>query len=151
VSSNGLLKMSELAERSGVSAGTIKHYLREQLLPEPTRTSRNMAYYDASLIPRVRAIKRLQTSLHLPLAVIRQVLDRLDGDETGSDIALEATIARVLGELAPREVVTRKQLLDSGVQAGELALFRSLGVVTPLPGEDGQFSPETFRAALHPR
>ena len=28
----GLLKMSELAERSGVSAGTIKHYLREGLL-----------------------------------------------------------------------------------------------------------------------
>ena len=27
-----LLKMSELAERSGVSAGTIKHYLREGLL-----------------------------------------------------------------------------------------------------------------------
>jgi threonine aldolase len=23
--------------------------------------------------------------------------------------------------------------------------------ITPLPGEDGQFSPETFRAALHPR
>ena len=33
--SNGLLKMSELADRSGVSSGTIKHYLREGLLPEP--------------------------------------------------------------------------------------------------------------------
>ena len=32
---NGLLKMKELAEASGVSAGTIKHYLREGLLPEP--------------------------------------------------------------------------------------------------------------------
>ena len=41
---DGLLKMSELAEASGVSAGTIKHYLREGLLPEPVRTSRNMAY-----------------------------------------------------------------------------------------------------------
>ena len=29
---NGLLKMSELAERSGVNAGTIKHYLREGVL-----------------------------------------------------------------------------------------------------------------------
>ena len=29
---DGLLKMAELAERSGVSAGTIKHYLREGLL-----------------------------------------------------------------------------------------------------------------------
>ena len=32
MNSDGLLKMSELAERSGVSAGTIKHYLREGLL-----------------------------------------------------------------------------------------------------------------------
>ena len=32
---NGMLKMAELAEASGVSAGTIKHYLREGLLPDP--------------------------------------------------------------------------------------------------------------------
>jgi DNA-binding transcriptional MerR regulator len=42
---NGLLKISELADRSDVSVGTIKHYLREGLLPEPVKTSRNMAYY----------------------------------------------------------------------------------------------------------
>jgi DNA-binding transcriptional MerR regulator len=41
----GLLKMGELAERSGVGTGTIKHHLREGLLPEPVRTSRSMAYY----------------------------------------------------------------------------------------------------------
>ena len=43
---NGMLKMSELAERSGVSSGTIKHYLREGLLgsdEDVLRTSRNMA------------------------------------------------------------------------------------------------------------
>ena len=47
-----MLKMSELAERSGVSAGTIKHYLREGLLGSDggrvVRTSRNMAYYPPS-------------------------------------------------------------------------------------------------------
>lgn len=31
---DGLLKMSELAERSGVSAGTIKHQLRKTGLAE---------------------------------------------------------------------------------------------------------------------
>ena len=40
---HGLLRMRELAEATGVSAGTIKHYLREGLLPEPVKTSRNMA------------------------------------------------------------------------------------------------------------
>jgi DNA-binding transcriptional MerR regulator len=42
-----MLRMGELAEASGVSAATIKHYLREGLLPEPVKTSRNMAYYPA--------------------------------------------------------------------------------------------------------
>ena len=37
-----LLRMGELAEASGVPAPTIKHYLREGLLPEPVKTSRNM-------------------------------------------------------------------------------------------------------------
>ena len=72
---NGLLKMSELAERSGVSAGTIKHYLREGLLPEPVRTSRNMAYYPPEFVERIRTIKRLQEERFMPLRLIKRVLD----------------------------------------------------------------------------
>ena len=70
----GLLKMAELAERSGVSAGTIKHYLREGLLPEPVRTSRNMAYYPPDFVERIRLIKRLQEERFMPLRRIRDVL-----------------------------------------------------------------------------
>ncbi|HEV3002742.1 MAG TPA: MerR family transcriptional regulator [Solirubrobacteraceae bacterium] len=75
MSANGLLKMSELAERSGVSAGTIKHYLREGLLPEPVKTSRNMAWYPPEYVERVRLIKRLQERRYMPLKAIRRVLD----------------------------------------------------------------------------
>jgi DNA-binding transcriptional MerR regulator len=72
---NGMLKMSELAERSGVSAATIKHYLREGLLgsgDEVVRTSRNMAYYPEEFVERVRLIKRLQEERFMPLRVIRE-------------------------------------------------------------------------------
>ena len=48
----GLLKMSELVEASGVPAATIKHYLREGLLPEPIKTSRNMAWYRPETVER---------------------------------------------------------------------------------------------------
>ena len=67
---NGMLKMSELAERSGVSAATIKHYLREGLLgsdDDVVRTSRNMAYYPVDFVERVRLIKRLQEERFMPL------------------------------------------------------------------------------------
>jgi DNA-binding transcriptional MerR regulator len=69
------LRMSELAEASGVSTGTIKHYLREGLLPEPVRTSRNMAYYPPDFVERIRLIKRLQEERFLPLRLIKGVLD----------------------------------------------------------------------------
>jgi DNA-binding transcriptional MerR regulator len=75
VSENGLLKMKELAEASGVSAGTIKHYLREGLLPEPVKTSRNMAYYPAEFVDRIRLIKQLQEERFMPLKVIKSMLD----------------------------------------------------------------------------
>ena len=74
----GLLKMSELAERSGVSAGTIKHYLREGLLGEGdeiVRTSRNMAYYPPDYVDRIQLIKRLQEDRFMPLRVIRGMME----------------------------------------------------------------------------
>jgi DNA-binding transcriptional MerR regulator len=77
-----MLKMAELADRSGVSAGTIKHYLREGLLPEPVRTSRNMAYYPPEFVERIRLIKRLQEERFLPLRLIKGVLDRAAAQES---------------------------------------------------------------------
>ena len=74
-----LLKMSELAERSGVSAGTIKHYLREGLLgqgDDVVRTSRNMAYYPPDYVDRIRTIKRLQEERFMPLRAIKDALEQ---------------------------------------------------------------------------
>ncbi len=75
VQDNGLLRMRELAAQSGVSAGTIKHYLREGLLPEPVKTSRNMAYYPVEFVDRIRLIKQLQEERFMPLKVIKSMLD----------------------------------------------------------------------------
>jgi DNA-binding transcriptional MerR regulator len=78
VSQNGLLKMKELAEASGVSAGTIKHYLREGLLgdgDEVVKTSRNMAYYPPGFVERIKLIKQLQEERFMPLKVIKSMLD----------------------------------------------------------------------------
>jgi DNA-binding transcriptional MerR regulator len=70
-----MLRMGELASASGVSAATIKHYLREGLLPEPVKTSRNMAYYPADFVDRIRMIKQLQEERYMPLRVIKDLLE----------------------------------------------------------------------------
>ena len=85
---NGMLRMRELAEASGVSAGTIKHYLREGLLPEPVRTSRNMAYYPPEFVERIRLIKQLQEERFMPLKHIKAVLEQ-DPDRARALVELE--------------------------------------------------------------
>jgi DNA-binding transcriptional MerR regulator len=79
-SNEELLKISELAERSGVPVATIRHYLREGLLPEPVKTSRNMAYYPPEFVDRIRLIKQLQEERFMPLRVIRELLERGDAE-----------------------------------------------------------------------
>jgi DNA-binding transcriptional MerR regulator len=104
---DGLLKMSELAERSGVSAGTIKHYLREGLLPEPVRTSRNMAYYPPDFVDRVRLIKQLQEERFMPLKVIKGVIEMADEESRISAAELHRRYD------IPREAIQR--LVELGV------------------------------------
>jgi len=109
----GLLKMSELAESSGVSTGTIKHYLREGLLPEPVKTSRNMAYYPPDFVERIRLIKRLQEQRFLPLKRIKAILAAAgDGERPRLSRAEAARRHNV-----PRRVLER--LEEIGVLSGD--------------------------------
>ena len=107
-SGNGdLLRMGELAEASGVPAPTIKHYLREGLLPEPVKTSRNMAYYPPEFVDRIKLIKQLQEERFMPLKAIKSVLDEdperarpWSSSRTGSSTAPSPASAR--GPAPPR-------------------------------------------------
>jgi DNA-binding transcriptional MerR regulator len=86
-----MLRMGELAEASGVPAPTIKHYLREGLLPEPVKTSRNMAYYPPEFVDRIRLIKQLQEERFMPLKAIKSVLDE-DPERARALVELEDRI-----------------------------------------------------------
>jgi len=101
-----LLKIGELAEASGVPSATIRHYVREGLLPEPVKTSRNMAYYPPEFVERIKIIKQLQEERFMPLKVIRELLARDDGDPVP-----EAEVRRRYD--MPQEVLDR--LADLGV------------------------------------
>lgn len=102
---DGLLRMRELAEASGVPAPTIKHYLREGLLPEPVKTSRNMAYYPPEFVDRIKLIKQLQEERYLPLKAIKDVLDSQERTRTSA-----AEVRRRYG--VPKEVLDRLAELE---------------------------------------
>jgi DNA-binding transcriptional MerR regulator len=127
---NGLLKMSELAEASGVSAGTIKHYLREGLLPDPVKTSRNMAYYPPAFVDRIRLIKQLQEERFMPLKAIRRVLE----DDPERARALVEVEDRIL-ERAQRGEASRMSRAEAqrryDIPREALARLEEIGVLTP--------------------
>ena len=131
----GLLKMSELAERSGVSAGTIKHYLREGLLPEPVRTSRNMAYYPPDFVARIRLIKRLQEDRFMPLRVIRGIVEE-DPDRAAALLELEDRILdRALAQGGDDERVSAAEVRRRyDVPGNVLARLEEIGVLTAEAG-----------------
>ena len=128
-----LLKISELAERADVPVATVRHYLREGLLPEPVKTSRNMAYYPPDFADRIRLIKQLQEERFMPLRVIREALESAGGD-VGRLRAVadsgDSLIDRVLAPLAER--VSEADVLDRyDIPARALARLAELGVLSP--------------------
>ena len=128
---DGLLKMAELAERSGVSAPTIKHYLREGLLPEPVRTSRNMAYYPPDFVERIRLIKRLQEERFMPLKLIKRVMDE-DPERAQAMVELEDRILdRALSVRDERRVSAAEVRRRYDVPAPVLDRLAEIGVLTP--------------------
>jgi DNA-binding transcriptional MerR regulator len=130
-----LLKMSELAERSGVSPGTIRYYLREGLLGEGedvVRTSRNMAYYPADYVQRIELIKRLQEERFMPLRVIRGALEQ-DPERVRALIELEDRILeRALAGAEEASRTSRREVGERyGVPRNVLDRLAELGVLTP--------------------
>jgi len=137
VNGDGLLKMSELAEASGVSAGTIKHYLREGLLGSGddgvVRTSRNMAYYPPEFVERIQLIKRLQEERYMPLRLIRTVLD----DDPARAQAIVDTEDRIIERaLARRGVASDRMAVAEardryGIPQDALDRLAELGILSP--------------------
>jgi DNA-binding transcriptional MerR regulator len=132
--SAGLLKMSELAERSGVSAATIKHYLREGLLGSEdkiVRTSRNMAWYPPEFVGRIQLIKRLQEERFMPLRVIREVVAE-DPARAARMIELEDRILERAIEAGETGRTSRAKVRATyDVPANVLKRLEELGVLTP--------------------
>jgi DNA-binding transcriptional MerR regulator len=130
-----LLKMSELAERSGVSAGTIRYYLREGLLGDGrdiVRTSRNMAYYPDDYVQRIELIKRLQRQRFMPLRVIKGALEE-DPERVHALVELEDRILEraLAGAESGKRVSLKAACERYEIPRNVLERLAEIGVLTP--------------------
>jgi DNA-binding transcriptional MerR regulator len=139
-----LLKISELAESADVPVATVRHYLREGLLPEPVKTSRNMAYYPPEFVERIRLIKQLQEERFMPLRVIRDLLEREDAEPQRLQAMIELEDRILERALAgERERIPVEEVRDRyDVPKEVLDRLAELGVLTP---DEAGYSPSDIR------
>lgn len=90
------MRMSELAERSGLPVATIKFYLREGLLPAGESTAATRATYDESHLRRLRLVRALTEVARLRLDAVRLVLAAVDDENLSWHEAVGAAHTRLV-------------------------------------------------------
>ncbi|MFH2128218.1 MAG: MerR family transcriptional regulator [Pseudomonadota bacterium] len=155
------LRMKELCEATGLPKSTLLYYVDQGLLPQPEKTSPNMAFYPPECVERAALIRQLQSDQRLPLAKIKSVLEAHDrgeditpllmvnqvifGDREEPLMTLEEFCAN--SGLSPEQVseLEKAQLLmplyDQGYDAQDLAMAQVLarGAALGLTPEDASF------------
>jgi DNA-binding transcriptional MerR regulator len=82
------MKLSALADRTGVPTPTIKFWLREGLVPRAPLKNERTAVYGPEHVERVVLIKVLREEFDAPLSSIRQLTGAIDAGER-IDLVLE--------------------------------------------------------------
>lgn len=103
------MKMAELVKRTGVEKQAIHFYINKGLLPRPLKAKKNVAFYDESYVERIKLIKELQLKRFLPLDVIKEIINRTDGDLSVSEIDVIRTSGKEPG-----------RIIDIGLHPGPL-------------------------------
>lgn len=91
------MRMRDLERATGVGRETIRFYIREGLLPEPERTGRNSAWYDARFVERLRLVRELRQKRFLPLHVIKAIV----GNDAAPSRDEVRTLVQLDGKLFP--------------------------------------------------
>ncbi len=124
-----LLKIGEVSRRSGVPIATLKFYLREGLIAPARKSGRTMAWYDPSVVERIRCIRELQDRQFLPLDVIRETID--GASHADDDHQITEAIASVLLRRGGKRSRSREEVLARGATPAELEWLQRAGLAVP--------------------
>ena len=130
------LRMKELAAITGIPKSAILHYLALGCLPEPVKTSPNMAYYDPVCIERIEFIKAIQEKYALPLSKIKTLLSHRD---KGTDVTpLVELSATVFGDAESKPLNEDQLCQATGLRPRKVRELIECGLLIPL--NPGQFT-----------
>jgi len=110
------MRISELVRLSGVPRTTIHFYLREGFLHPPIKTGRTMAYYNDSHLRRLQLINKLKVDHRLPMAMLKERLDKLERDGAREDSS--ADVLNRSGDIKVKMTDSnrRRQIIDASIR-----------------------------------
>lgn len=133
------MKMRELEQRTGVNRETIRVYLREGLVPQPSRPARNVADYGEEHVRAVLAVRKLQRDSAMTLPQIQHVLSGGAATRPVGATAfghLEELLSTRVG--VKRSLVPIATLLKQNPHAADDArVLHKIGVITLVEGARG--------------
>jgi DNA-binding transcriptional MerR regulator len=94
--SDELLKIGEIARRTGVTLRTIRYYQSLGLIEAAHRSRGGLHLYRSETCDRIQFIRDLR-SLNVPLARIREMLERRKTARTGAEAARDVAAALTRG------------------------------------------------------
>jgi DNA-binding transcriptional MerR regulator len=96
----------ELAQRAGISVRTIRYYIEEGLLPQPSYQGK-YSYYTLNYLDRLELIRRLKES-YLPLREIREIMSTLTDEDVQAKLKEQSNPNQVIFEQSPPPQISRK-------------------------------------------
>ena len=105
-----LLRIDELAQRSGVPSRTIRFYNTQGLLPAPLMRGR-VAYYKQEHVTVLRIIRELKEQQHLPLEVIKDLLNiRASSGDMQMNLAFKRRFSRSIATSEQQIRLSKEEL-----------------------------------------
>lgn len=126
----GLLQIGEVAERTGLSLRTVRHYEEVGLLPTAERSPGGFRLYTEAAVARLLVIKQMKP-LEFTLDQMRELLEALDelaaSPSPRRRAVLGASLAEYQSEVERRICALSERL--SGAQALHASLQQSLDAI----------------------
>ena len=130
--------LEELAHLGGCSPRLVRRYIEQGLLP-PAQVRGRGAYYAAAHLDRLRAVSVLKSRDRLRIAVIRQVLDNLSGDEiqqvaAGTALELDAlpSIRSSAVNAAVPDSAVQSQPQDRAMGEGDVEIWATVRITADI-------------------
>ena len=130
--------LEELAHLGGCSPRLVRRYIEQGLLP-PAQVRGRGAYYAAAHLDRLRAVAVLKSRDRLRIAVIRQVLDNLSGDEiqqvaAGTALELDAlpSIRSSAVNAAVPDSAVQSQPQDRAMGEGDVEIWATVRITADI-------------------